>query len=178
MVKTALKGQPLNDVQLQVGEGSLTIFGVSCPGEICPIVEALVGSVQARCRGEQDGQPSKAQTLCCHQGPPPAGLCKPGLTKDTKQDGECTFVEGHHSEQAWRLCDHSSSCQGGLWPKPSSPCGSLQHPGALQRWSQHGAGKSDILIMVIFLGCKYRVCSFPNAQKEYLLVAKPFLYNV
>lgn len=72
--------------------------GVSWPREICPIVEALVGFVQARCGGEQDGQAPKAQTFCCHQGSPPAGLCKPGLTKYTKKDGECMFVEGHHSE--------------------------------------------------------------------------------
>lgn len=97
MVKTALKGQPLSDVQPQVGEGSPTFCRLSWLRVICPIVEALVGFVQAICGGEQDGQPSKAQTLCCPQGPPPAGPCKPGLTKCTKKDGECMFVEGHHS---------------------------------------------------------------------------------
>lgn len=54
------KGQPLNDVQPQVGEGSLTFCGVTWPGKICLDVEALVGFVQARYRGEQDGLPSKA----------------------------------------------------------------------------------------------------------------------
>lgn len=40
--------------------------------------------------------------------------------------------------------------------------------------SRHGTGEPGILVILIFLGCKYSVCSFPNAQEEYLLIAKPF----
>lgn len=130
------------------------------------------------------GQSCTAGPPRCPQGPPPAGLCEPGLTKYAKIDGDRT--RPGQEGKFFRLCNHSSSCRRGPRPSPPLPSGvgclglcATLHPAELglvldSAMSRHGTGEPGILVILIFLGCKYSVCSFPNAQEEYLLIAKPF----